>query len=55
MSDKKPGDVPKKKGGAKKLLMMAGALIVLVGGGAGAGVYAARSGLVGGAHAAEPR
>ena len=54
MSDKKPGDVPKKKGGAKKLLMMAGALIVLVGGGAGAGVYAARSGLVGGAHAAEP-
>ncbi len=54
MSDKKPDDAPKKKGGVKKLMMIAGALIVMVGGGAGAGVYAARSGLVGGGHASEP-
>jgi flagellar FliL protein len=53
MSDK-PEDAPKKKGGKKKIVIMAVALIALVGGGVGAGVYAASSGLVGGAHAAAP-
>ena len=49
MSDSKE-DTPKKKGKLGKIIVMAAALVILVGGGAGAGLYAARSGMVGGAH-----
>lgn len=48
MSDAKE-DAPKKKGKLGKIVMLAGGLVVLIGGGAGAGLYAARSGMVGGA------
>lgn len=63
MSDKtaktdKPDDAaaaPKKKG-KMKLIVMAVALVALLGGGVGAGIYATKSGMVGGgaAAAAEP-
>jgi len=49
MSDSKE-DTPKKKGKLGKIIVLAAGLVVLVGGGAGAGLYAARSGMVGGAH-----
>jgi flagellar FliL protein len=45
---------PKKKGGMRKMMLMGVALIALVGGGVGAGLYAASSGLIGGASAAVP-
>lgn len=51
MSDKKE-DTPKKKGKLGKLIPIVGAVVLLGGGGAGAGVYAARSGMVGGGTAA---
>ena len=52
MSDK-PADAaaPKKKGKMGKILLIAGGLLLLVGGGVGGGLYAARSGMAGGAHA----
>lgn len=50
MSDE-PDKASKKKGGMKKMLLMGVALIALVGGGVGAGLYAASSGLIGGAAA----
>ncbi len=43
---------PKKKGKLRKLAMIGGGLLLLVGGGVGGGLYAAKSGLVGGAHVA---
>jgi flagellar protein FliL len=56
MSDDKDKEAaPKKKGKLGRMLMIGAALVVLVGGGVGAGVYAAGSGLIGGAaHAEEP-
>ena len=51
MSDTKEEAVPAKKGGKKKLLIGVIALLALVGGGVGAGVYAAQSGMIGGARA----
>ena len=48
MSDKTAEPAPKKKGKLGKIAMLAGALVVLVGGGVGGGLYAARSGMVGG-------
>jgi flagellar FliL protein len=47
MSDSKE-DVPKKKGKMGKIVVLAAGFLILVGGGAGAGLYAARSGMVGG-------
>lgn len=56
MSDATPAAAkPKKKGGMKKILVMAVAVLGLLGGGIGAGIYAAGSGMVGGAHAAEAK
>jgi flagellar FliL protein len=53
MSDKEEAaPAPKKKGKLVKILGLALGLGVLVGGGVGAGLYAASSGLVGGAHSA---
>ena len=49
MSDTKE-DTPKKQGKMGKIVVLAAGLLILVGGGAGAGLYAARSGMVGGAH-----
>lgn len=44
----------KKKKGKGRLLILLGGVVLLVGGGVGAGLYAAQSGLIGGAeHAAE--
>ena len=54
MSDDTETKAPKKKGGMKKMLMIGVALIALIGGGVGAGLYAASSGLIGGAAAAAP-
>ena len=49
MSDTPAEDAkPKKKGKLGKLLVMAGGVVLLLGGGAGAGLYAASAGLVGG-------
>ncbi|WP_174286040.1 flagellar basal body-associated FliL family protein [Sphingomonas bacterium] len=49
MSDKSDTEVPaKKKGKLGKMLVMGVALLALIGSGVGAGLYAARSGMVGG-------
>ncbi|WP_174291606.1 flagellar basal body-associated FliL family protein [Sphingomonas bacterium] len=48
MSDK-PDEAAPKKGKKGKILMLGIGLLVLVGGGVGGGLYAARSGMVGGA------
>ena len=49
MSDKPdPDAAPKKKGKLGKLIVMGVALLVLIGGGVGAGLYAAKSGMIGG-------
>ena len=49
MSDKPEPETPvKKKGKLGKLIVMAVALLVLIGGGVGAGLYAAKSGMIGG-------
>ena len=42
-------DTPKKKGKIRTIIVATAGLLILVGGGAGAGLYAARSGMVGGA------
>ncbi len=59
MSDKPADapDAPKKKKGKMKLIVMALALVALLGGGVGAGIYATKSGMIGGsaAAAAEPK
>ena len=47
MSDSKE-DTPKKKGKIGKIIVAAAGLLILIGGGAGAGLYAARTGMVGG-------
>ena len=52
MSDSKD-DAPKKKGKLGKIIIFGAGFLVLLGGGAGAGLYAAKSGLVGSAAAAE--
>jgi flagellar FliL protein len=55
VSDEEPKK-KKKKGKLGKLLVMGGGVLLLAGGGAGAGLYLAQSGLIGGgskAHAAE--
>ena len=48
MSDQPEDEAPKKKGKLGKLLMIGVGLLVLVGGGVGGGLYAARSGMIGG-------
>ncbi|MDF2494369.1 flagellar basal body-associated FliL family protein [Sphingomonas sp.] len=54
MSDKEQAE-PKKKGKLGKIIVLAVGGLVLVGGGVGAGLYAAGSGMVGGAaHVADP-
>lgn len=53
MADAAPETAPKKKGKMKKLLIMGVAVGGLVGGGVAGGIYAAGSGMVGGAHAEE--
>ena len=50
MSDKKDEAAPKKKGKGKMVIAGVGVL-VLLGGGVGGGLYAAKSGMVGGEHA----
>lgn len=56
MSDKPDTDVPaKKKGKLGKLMVMGVAFLVLIGGGLGAGLYAAKSGLIGGGGAAKAK
>jgi flagellar FliL protein len=47
MSDKTE-DAPKKKGKMGKIIVMVVGVLVLIGGGIGAGLYAARAGLIGG-------
>ena len=56
MSDKKDdnGETPKKKGKMGKLLVMGIGTLVLLGGGIGAGLYAAKSGVIGGGGKAAP-
>lgn len=51
MSDTPPADAAPKKKGKGKLFMILGA-VVLLGGGVGGGVYAAKSGMIGGTKAA---
>ena len=56
MSDKPDAEVPaKKKGKLGKMLIMAVAFLVLVGGGVGAGLYAAKSGMIGGGSGAKAK
>ena len=56
MSDKKDAatDAPKKKGKLGKLLVIGVGTLVLLGGGVGAGLYAAKSGMMGGSAKAAP-
>lgn len=50
MSDKKDDAAPAKKGKGK-IVMLGVGMLVLLGGGVGGGLYAAKSGMVGGKHA----
>lgn len=56
MSDKPDADpAPKKKGKLGKLMVIGVALLVLIGGGVGAGLYAAKSGMIGGGGSAKAK